>query len=116
MSFSLAQVAFILRKNNGYTLMDAMIGLSILMTLSTSILPIYTSLYEKRISIANRTESVAILEEVWSDYMLLGVNPPSEMKKGIDVYRIHFNVEQMCVALEGHESSTRVCRSLPYDF
>ncbi|MCA0986006.1 hypothetical protein [Guptibacillus algicola] len=104
-----------MRKDNGYTLMDAMIGLSILMTLSMSMLPIFTSLYEKRISIANRTESVAILEEVWSDYILLGVTPPSEIEKGIDVYRVHLNVEQMCVMVKEHETSTRVCRSLPYD-
>ncbi|WP_377888527.1 hypothetical protein [Alkalihalobacillus sp. R86527] len=103
-----------LRKNSGYTLMDAMIGLTILMTLSMSILPIYASLYEKRISIANRTESVSVLDEVWSNYILLGVIPPLEIKKGIDVYRVNLKLEQMCVALEGKEKKTHVCRSLPY--
>lgn len=104
-----------LKRNDGYTLMDALTGLTILTILSMSILPIYTYLYEERIHITHRTEILSILDEVWSDLVLYDVLPPQQLENGMNIYLIHQYQEKICVSSKVKDQrEVNVCRSLPH--
>lgn len=91
--------------------MDALVGLTILTTLSISILPLYTLLYEKRIITSQRVESLTILDGVWTDYVLLHLPPPTMIEKETEIYMVDLEHNRLCVKSQNGKG---VCRSLPH--
>ncbi|MGA9288896.1 MAG: hypothetical protein WBV93_11175 [Anaerobacillus sp.] len=95
-------------------MIDALIALSILTVLSSSVLPLYSHLYEERSAIKIRTDAVMLLKQYWTSLLLEEVIPPNERVYEEDTYHIFQKPDQLCISFS--RSSTKralLCRSLP---
>ena len=110
------QGASILKSCKGYSLLDALIALSILTVLSSSVLPLYTHLYEERITILTRKHAVILLDYYWNDRVLNRVFPPE--KKIVEGVAFSFKETptELCVSYnEQKKNNNLICRSLPHE-
>ncbi|MCA0171092.1 type II secretion system GspH family protein [Bacillus sp. RAR_GA_16] len=110
------QVASILKSCKGYSLLDALIALSILTVLSSSVLPLYTHLYGERITIDKRKQAVILLDHYWNDLVLNRTLPPKEeIVEGV-AFSIKESPTQLCVSYnEQKKNDNVICRSLPHE-
>lgn len=109
-------VVSILRSCKGYSLLDALTGLSILTILSSSVLPIYSHLYEEREVIHVRKTAVILLDQYWRGMVLEGrILPASETVEG-SKFSFLVIVDKVCVSFDsGVKTESMICKSLPQD-
>ncbi|WP_226656973.1 hypothetical protein [Pseudalkalibacillus hwajinpoensis] len=110
------QGASILKSCKGYSLLDALIALSILTVLSSSVLPIYKHLYEERITILKRKHAVILLDDYWNDFVFNRALPPKEkIVEGV-AFSILETPTELCVSYhEQKKNDNLICRSLPHE-
>lgn len=110
------QGASILKSCNGYSLLDALIALSILTVLSSSVLPIYTHLYEERMTILKRKHAVILLDNCWNDLVLnRGIPPREKIVEGVS-FSIMETPTELCISYkEQNKNDNLICRSLPHE-